>query len=220
MKIRIVIGLLFGFTIGVFAQDTIQVAPGSTHTFTAQNPVNAATFTWTISPGAYVSATLGNAQTTGNIVFGAINGSTSNLSVVPVSANSCTGNSVQVTLLVTSTPSYSASFSGVAPDVCPVTTTNPGGGMLSATVTVTGNTTGVGPGNPIYIYYTVNGVAASLPVQMTSASQIVSFDLNNPAPGAYAVQIIQIRFGTKSTMTTGPTANTNVDAVPTVDGIF
>ncbi len=221
MKIKIIVGVfLVLFTSKIGAQDTIQVLPGSTHAFTAQNPMNAVSFNWNIDGIAYVSAVLGSAQTTGNIVFGATEGATSNLSVVPVSTNSCTGNTVQVTLQVTSAPSFSATLTGVASNVCPITTTNPGGGMLSATVTVIGNTTGVGAGKPIYIYYTVNGIAASLPLQMTSASESVLFNLNSPAPGAYAVQITQIKFGGKGALTSSPTANTTVDAVPTVEDIF
>lgn len=212
MKTKLFItGFLIAISFYASAQ-TIEVRPNETRVFNAKNPVGVNSFNWNISGAGYTVASLGSASATNPVTFGANVGDASTLTVTPVSTNGCLGatKSVTITITLPANLSYTAAITLPQP-VC-------SGSAFSATITITGTTTGVGAGNPISVYYSLDGTPVATPVSMISASQSVSFP-ETLASGAHTYLITGVSFGTILSSNNVSQA-VNVDAVPVVDGIF
>jgi hypothetical protein len=212
MKAKIIlVAIAMICTASLFAQTTINLTQNDTKTFQLKNPsANTTTAQWNDNGGGYTNTGLTFTKTY------ATAGDFS-LKVYPVSDKNCNGDeksyTIHVVADVTALPEQIAISS--IPDVCPLTTGFPTGGVATVNFTKTGFV----PAGAWSISYKVG--LAGTPQSVTVAAAATSFTFN--ATASAEVYIMGFTHGTSSTMyndTNAPHAALVVNPAPTIDDIF
>jgi hypothetical protein len=215
MKTKILfIGFLSLIGISTFAQ--IEVPPGTTRTFTVSNPQNATTFNWSFTNTVGTAITAGPTGTAGNtsVTFGSNPLDAGTISVIPVSATSCLGETKTISVIVKANMTYSVTVNSSDASICPLTGNQPTGGDVNANLTITGATAG----SSVTIAYTTDGGLTSKSLAMTAPTASVIFDSNFNTVGPKTITITSIKVGTLAS-TANQNINTTVTPIPTVDDI-
>jgi len=201
MKKLITLIVMIGWVIGLNAQ-TYDVVQGSTHTFTVSVnnsvPVAATGYTWSADAALSAIITPTNQATT-NITFNGALNATGNVSVYATSSDhNCSGNTVSRTFRIVNQLSVTAILAAI-PDICPATTSNPGGGDIPS---FNIQFRDVSTGNPVnvtsFTYQIVNpsNVAGAEQSATVGGNSSYNLDLttayDNTQTGTYTIRIVTI----------------------------
>lgn len=221
---------LFSFILAVYtaANAQVEVAPGTTRTFTVNQTntvtLNATTpYTWTAannSGTAITNVATVNATTTNSVsvTFGSTAGNTATLSVYATSDANCKGN-VKTISLVIQALSYVATISQASQDICPQSDADASQTGVPASITVN-----FGSNSATGLSYTIDGVAqpSITFAASTSYTLAISQVFTNADAGAHTVEITSVT-GTLGTslQSTGSAVHTiNVSEAPVINDIF